>query len=72
MPPTRTETGTMPVAEPWQRPALTARGQAAAHLSRFQDQWNDLSDGDRQWFAEWLRDLFADAVCPELPPAPSR
>ncbi len=60
---------TLPIVAVWQRPALTARGMAAAHLSRFQDQWNDLTTEDRQWFAQWLRDLLIDAC---LEPAPSR
>ncbi len=51
-----------PIVTAWQRPALTARGAAAAHLSRFQDQWNDLEPADRQWFAAWLNQLLIEAV----------
>ncbi len=40
---------------------LTPRGQAAAHLSRFEDTWKELTAEDRQWFAQWLADLLVDA-----------
>ncbi len=46
----------------WAPVALTARGAAACRLSAFQDQWDQLDARDRQWFAEWLRDLLIDAV----------
>ncbi len=59
----------LPIAEPWQRPALTPRGVAAAHLSRFQDAWDDLSPADRAWFAHWLTELLVEAAVPDLPPA---
>ena len=45
--------------------ALTPRGTAAAHLSRFQDQWAELTAEDRAWFAHWLNELLIDAVLPE-------
>ena len=45
--------------------ALTPRGVAAAHLSRFQDQWDQLDARDRQWFAEWLTALLVDS-CQEV------
>ncbi len=60
---------TLPIVAAYQRPVLTARGLAAAHLSRFQDQWNDLEPADRRWFAPWLTELLVDAC---LEPAPSR
>ena len=50
------------IVEPYQRPALTPRGTAAARLSAFQDCWDQLAAADRAWFAEWLRDLLVDAV----------
>ena len=56
---------TLAIVEPYQRPALTPRGTAAAHLSRFQDQWEQLTVADRQWFAAWLNTLLIDAVLPE-------
>ena len=59
------EPATLTIVEPYQRPALTARGTAAAHLSRFQDVWAELTAEDRQWFAEDLRDLLVDACLPE-------
>ncbi len=66
MPPSRTATETVPatlaIAEPYQRPALTPRGTAAAHLSRFQDVWAELDQADRAWFAHWLNELLVDAV----------
>ncbi len=60
---------TLPVAEPYQRPALTPRGVAAAHLSRFQDAWDELAAEDRAWFAEDLRDLLVEAVMPGVEPS---
>ncbi len=59
----------MPIAEPWQRPALTARGVAAARLSEFQSEWDLLGLEDRRWFAHWLTELLVDAC---LEPAPTR
>ena len=56
---------TLAIVQPYQRPVLTARGHAAAHLSRFQDEWDRLEARDRAWFADWLRDLLVDAVLPE-------
>ncbi len=70
--PSRRATGTMPIVAAYQRPAITPRGTAALRLAEFRDVWAALAPADRQWFAEDLRDLFTDAVCPELPPAPSR
>ena len=55
----------MPVAEPYQRPAITPRGIAALRLSELQDVWAELAPADRRWFAEDLRDLLVDAVLPE-------
>ena len=46
--------------------ALTGRGTAAVHLSRFQDAWAELTAEDRQWFAHWLTGLLVDA-CLEAP-----
>ncbi len=54
------------IVEPYQRPAITARGTAACRLSDFQDAWNDLAHADREWFAEWLTMLLVDA-CEEAP-----
>jgi hypothetical protein len=51
----------------WAPVALTPRGAAAARLSDFQDQWAELTVADRQWFAEWLRDLLVDAVLEAVP-----
>ena len=65
MPPATSFTGTMPIAEPYQRQAITARGVAALRLAEFEDCWKGLTDEDRRWFAEWLRDLLVDAVLPE-------
>ena len=62
---TRHAAGQVSIVPAWAPVALTARGTAAAHLSRFQDQWAELTVADRQWFAEWLRDLLVDAVLPE-------
>ncbi len=64
MPPATTATETVPVAfaPGWAPVALTPRGTAAAHLGRFQDEWDQLTAADRQWFAETLRDLLIDAV----------
>ena len=50
------------------RSALTQRGRAAAHLSRFQDCWNDLGPDDRAWFASWLNSLLIEAVVPGVEP----
>ncbi len=58
---------TLPIVAAYQRPVLTARGVAAAHLSRFQDQWDRLTLEDRRWFAHWLTELLVDAC---LEPAP--
>ena len=70
MPPVRTATESVPatlaVAEPYQRPALTPRGTAAARLSELQDVWAELTAEDRAWFAWWLSDLLIDACVPEL------
>ncbi len=59
------------IIEPYQRPALTPRGTAAAHLSRFQDAWAELTAEDRAWFASWLNELLIDAVVPETACVPS-
>ena len=59
-----------PAEDPGDRGAgLTPRGTAAARLGEFQDCWAELDQADRQWFAEWLRDLLVDAVLGE--PAPT-
>ena len=68
LPETQTLTTAVPTvayAPGWAPVALTPRGTAAAHLSRFQDAWNDLEVADRQWFAAWLNELLIDAVLPE-------
>jgi len=52
----------------WQPAVLTIRGVAACRLSAFQDAWTELTQADRQWFAEWLTALLVDS-CQE--PAPS-
>jgi len=46
--------------------ALTPRGTAAARLSDFQDQWDQLTSADRAWFAHWLTALLVDACEGEL------
>ena len=53
------------IAEPYQRPAITPRGEAALRLSEFQDAWAELTAEDRAWFAHWLNELLVDAVVPE-------
>ena len=63
---------THPIVMAYQRPVLTVRGMAAAHLSRFQDCWNDLAPADRERFASWLNSLLIEAVVPDLPPARGR
>ena len=57
---------TLPIAEPYQRPALTNRGRAAARLSEFTDLWAELTAEDRAWFSHWLTELLVDA-CLEAP-----
>ena len=57
---------TLPIVEPYQRPALTPRGTAACRLSEFQDAWAELTAEDRAWFAHWLTELLVDA-CLEAP-----
>ena len=52
----------------WPPIVLTPRGTAAAHLSRFQDTWAELTAEDRAWFARWLTELLVDA-CLEAPTA---
>ena len=45
-----------------ERPAtLTARGQAAVHLIRFEDAWAELGADDRRYFAGTLEDLAREA-----------
>ena len=56
---------TLPIAEPYHRSALTARGTAYLRLSEFQDAWAELTVEDRAWFAHWLTELLVDAVLPE-------
>ena len=63
---------TLPIVAAYHGPALTPRGTAAAHLSRFQDCCDDLDPADRAWFASWLNDLLIEAVVPDLPPARGR
>ena len=67
MPPVTCASESVPVAivPAWAPVALTPRGTAAAHLSRFQDEWDQLDARDREWFAEWLRELLVDAVLGE-------
>ena len=75
MPPVRTATesvpATLPIAEPYQRPAITPRGTAYLRLSEFADVWAELSPEDRAWFSEDLRDLLVEAVVPGVEPAPT-
>jgi hypothetical protein len=47
---------------------LTPRGQACAHLLRFERAWRTLSAADRGWFAETLRHLAAEAAAADRPP----
>ena len=68
MPPTTTPAESMPIAEPYQRPALTLRGAAALRLADFRDVWAELAPSDRVWFAEDLRDLLVEAVVPGMEP----
>ena len=49
----------------WAPVALTACRRAACRLSEFQDAWAELSQEDRAWFAEDLRELLIDAVLGE-------
>jgi len=56
---------TLPIAEPYQRPAITPRGTAALRLAEFGDLWDELTPADRAWFAPWLTELLVDAVLPE-------
>ena len=45
-----------------ERPAaLTARGEAAVHLLRFEDAWAELGADDRAYFAGTLGDLAREA-----------
>ena len=67
----RTVPATLPIAGPYQRPALTPRGSAALRLAEFQDAWAELAPADRAWFAEDLRDLLIEAVVPGVEPAPT-
>ncbi len=60
------ESAVLAIVEPYQRPAITARGTAAARLSEFQDCWTQLTAEDRAWFAHWLTELLVDA-CEEAP-----
>ena len=46
---------------PEPRPALTARGEAAVHLLRFEDVWAELGADDRAYFAGTLGDLAREA-----------
>ena len=41
--------------------ALTARGQAAVHLLRFEDAWAELGADDRVYFAGALEQLAREA-----------
>jgi hypothetical protein len=52
---------TYAIVEPYQRPAITARGVAALRLAEFEDRWNELTTADKAWFREWLADIFASA-----------
>ena len=61
------ETTTLPIAEPYQRPAITPRGTAYLRLAEFGDVWDEFGPADRAWFAEWLRDLLVDAVMDGVP-----
>ena len=48
-----------PAPEP--RPALTARGEAAVHLIRFEGVWAELGADDRAYFAVALEQLAREA-----------
>ena len=67
MPPVTCPTETVPtVPVPGRAPAvLTPRGVAACRLGDFQDAWAELTQADRQWFAETLTELLVDA-CQEV------
>ena len=62
MPPVTSPAEPMPIAEPYQRPAITPRGVAYLRLAEFTDVWAGLGPEDRAWFAEDLHDLLVDAV----------
>ncbi len=49
----------------WAPAAITARGAAYLRLAELRDVWTDLRPEDRAYFAEDLRELLIDAVCPE-------
>ena len=53
------------IAEPYQRPAITARGATYLRLAEFRDLWAGLGPEDRAYFTEDLRDLLSDAGLPE-------
>ena len=57
---------TLPIVEPYQRPAITPRGVAVLRLAEFTDAWAELTAEDRAYFAHWLTELLVDA-CLEAP-----
>ena len=65
MPPVTSPAESMPIVEPYQRPAIAPRGTAALRLAEFRDVWAELGPADRAYFAEDLRDLLVEAVVPE-------
>ncbi len=65
-PATQSTPATLPIAEPYQRPAVTASGAAYLRLAKFRDAWAGLAVEDRAYFAEDLRDLLVDAVLCEM------
>ena len=66
MPPVTSPAESMPIAEPYQRPAITPRGTAALRLAEFGDAWAELTQADRAWFAHWLTELLVDACQGEI------
>ncbi len=67
MPPVTCATESVPVAivPEWAPATVTPRGAAYLRLAEFRDVWAGLGPEDRAYFAEDLRDLLVDAVCPE-------
>lgn len=45
---------------------LTPRGEACAHLIRFERAWRTLPPADRRWFATMLRRLTDEAAGREV------
>ncbi len=53
------------IAPAWAPATLIARGAAYLRLAELRDVWAGLGPEDRAYFAEDLRELLVDAVCPE-------